>query len=324
MATRQKGTEKKIPHQEFRPLLFIPLALLACLLVLPSCKNTPPDYKIYQNMGDYMKDKLIDSGATARTDMPDIFASAAGYTVRLKGLIRLVFGSPKLQVYLRSYESDKIAVGSISQFEVPPGSDNYTDCAFVVRPVASIGAPVMHGDKRAPMAGSADEFSMDFYNYDNASIDVDKFFGSEGIAKLTEAMALVEKYQIPELDAKGKRDRGHLTAYLDPYKSSYRLELAAPETDNEIVRKAYFDNVLQAFEMYQDAYFAALDNTTQDNDGDIVQGRATAAAAFMTLFDVNDIAVKLGRLLFGKTDFPLYFSQGFWREGYYGSDNTTE
>ncbi len=325
MSTRQKGTEKKLPHQAIRPLLFIPLALLACLLVLPSCKkNTPPDYKIYQNMGNYMKAKLEAAGATVRKDMPDKFAPDVDYIKRLGPLLKLVFGSSKLQVYLQSYESDSIAVGSISQFEAPPRSDNYTDCAFLVRSVASIGAPVMHGDKRAPMSGSSDGFAMDFYNYDNASIDVDTFFGSAGIAKLTEAMALVEKYQVPELDEKGDRDRGHLTAYLDPYKSPYRLELAAPETDNETARKAYFDNVLQAFEMYQDAYFAALDNTTQDNDGDIVQGRATAAAAFMTLFDVNDIAVKLGRLLFGKTDFPLYFSQGFWREGFYGSDNTTE
>ena len=321
MTNRNEFSGKKF---QTRAIPLIPLVALACLLCLPSCKPSAPDYKIYQNMGNYMKGKLIAAGATVRTDMPAEFAPGVDYIKRLKGLIRLVFGSSKLQVYLQSYESDRIAVGSISQFEAPPGSDNYTDCAFVVRPVASIGAPVMHGDKRAPMAGSADEFSMDFYNYDNDSINVDKFFGDEQIAKLNQAMELVKQYQIPELDEKGERDRGHLTAYLDPYKSPYRLELAAPETDDETARKAYFDAVLQAFEMYQDAYFAALDNTTQDNDGDIVQGRATAAASFMTLFEVNDFAVKLGRLLFGKTDFPLYFSQGFWREGWYGSDNMTE
>ena len=316
MANRNEFSGKKLQP---RSLPLIPLVVLACMLLLPACKKTPPpDYKIYQNMGAYMKDKLVDAGATVRTDMPDKFKPGVPYKKDLKGLIRLVFGSSQLQVYLQSYESDKIAVGSISQFEAPPGSDNYTDCAFVVRPAASIAAPFMHGDKRAPMAGSSDELSMDFYNYDNDTINVDEFFGAAQIAKLNQGMALVAQYQ------KTGEDRGHYTTYLDPYKSPYRLELTAPETDNEPARKAYFDAVLQAYELYQDAYFAALANAEPDTATATIDARKTAAAAFINLVETEDTAVKLGKLLFGTTDLPLYFNDGFWREGVYGSDNMTE
>jgi len=292
------------------------LALAACLLVLPACKKTtPPDYKIYQNMGAYVKAKLIDASATLRTDMPDKFKNPeTQYIKTLKGIVRLVFGSKTLQVYLQSYASGKIAVGSISQFEVPPGSGTYTDCAFLVRPAATIGGPLMHGDKRAAMAGMADEFSMDFYNYDTATIDMDKFFSSEQIAKLNEGMALVKDYQITG------DDRGKYTAYLDPYKSAYRLELKAPKTTDESVRKAYFDAALQAFELYQDAYFAALANAAPDNDMTSIASRKAAFDTYFNLVKANDTALKLGNLLFGKDDIPLYFNQGFWREGFYGTN----
>jgi hypothetical protein len=316
MAHRTECSGKKLPTCS---ITLLPLALLACLLVLPSCKPPAPDYDLYENMGDYMQGKLVDAGATARTDMPALFAPGTEYVKRLRGLIRLVFGSSKLQVYLQSYESDRVAVGSISQFEAPPDSGQYTDCAFVVRPTAKIGAPIMHGDARAAMSGSDEEFSMDFYNYDAASIDVDEFFGEEQLEKINQAMALVARYQIPEPPA---GDRGGLTEYLNPYKSPYRLELAAPE-DNETAREAYVAAALEAFELYQDAYFAALDNATQDDDGAIVEGRATAAASFMTLFETEDIAVKIGRLLFGKKDFPEYFNKGFWRTGWYGYPEPT-
>ena len=318
MATKHESTGKNFRHLLPRPLTLVPLVMLACLLVLPSCKKTtPPDYKIYQNMGAYMKAKLIDAAATERTDMPDKFKPGKEYTKTLGLLLRLVFGSPNLQVYLQSYESDRIAVGSISQFEAPPGSDNYTDCAFVVRPAASIAAPFMHGDKRAPMAGSSDELSMDFYNYDNDTINVDEFFGAAQIAKLNQGLALVAQYQ------KSGDDRGKYTPYLDPYKSPYRLELAMPKNADEAARKAYFDAVLQAFELYQDAYFAALASAEPDTNTANIDSRKTAAATFINLVETKDTAVKLGKLLFGATDLPLYFNQGFWREGFYGTDNST-
>ena len=291
----------------------IPLVLMACLLVLPACQKAPSS-DIYQKMGDYMKAKLVDAGATQRVppDMPSIFDPKTEYTKTLKGLIRLVFGSNELEVYLQSYENPKIAVGSISQFEVPPKSGTYTDCAFVVRPSARIAAPFMHGDKRAPMAGSSDEFSMDFYNYDQDNIDVDKFFGAE-IDKLKKGKELVLDYQ-------KVKDRGKYTAYLDPYKfQEYRLELAAPKNADDAASKAYFDAVLQAFELYQDAYFAALAKAVPDNDTAIIDARKTAAEAFIKMVETEDTAVKLGKLLFGPTDLPLYFNEGFWREGFYGN-----
>jgi hypothetical protein len=319
MATRQNFLERKSAHSGISFPLFIPLALLACLLVLPSCTNTKPfDYKIYQNMGAFMKAKLIDAGATERTDMPDKFKPGVTYKKNLSLLLALIFGSPDLRVYLQSYESDRIAVSSISQFEAPPGSDNYTDCAFVVRPTAKIAAPFMHGDKRAPMAGSSDDLSMDFYTYDKdriADMDayVDNFFGAEK-AKLIAGMALVAQYQ------KILPDRGKYTPYLDPYKSKYRLELALPKNSDEAARKAYFDAVLQAFKLYQDAYFAALANAESTSDEATIDARATAAGAFIELIKAKDAAYSLGKMLFGEEDIPLYFEQGFWREGFYGAE----
>lgn len=317
MATWHHYTAVKLRHLLPRTATRILVILLACLFLLPSCKPSPPDYDLYEDMGDYMQAKLIAAGATVRTDMPGIFAPGTDYIKRLRGLVRLVFGSKTLQVYLQSYEGDTIAVGSISQFEVPPESGAYTDCAFVVRPTAKIGAPIMHGDARAAMSGTDEEFSMDFYTYDNDTVDLDTFFTADGLGWIADAMALVAQYQIPELDEKGERDRGRLTAYLDPYKSPYRLELAAPE-DDEAAREAYVEAALAAFKLYQDAYFDGLANAVQDDDGGTVQQRATTTAAFMDLFEAEDVAVMIGRLLFGKDDFPLYFNEGFWREGYFG------
>jgi|GEM_PF-343597 len=296
----------------FAPWPFIFFALIACML-LPSCKPAAPDYDLYENMGAYMKDKLVASGATVRTNMPAKFAPGVTYIKEL-GLLSLIFGSPQLQVYLQSYESARIAVGSISQFEAPPGSGSYTDCAFVVRPAANIAGPIMHGDARAAMAGSGEKFAMDFYTYDSDTISLNEFFGPGQIAKINQAMDLVAKYQIPAPPA---GDRGNLTKYLNDYKSAYRLELAAPK-DNETARKAYADAALQAFKLYQDAYFEALAAVKADTDSAVVQGRKDATDAFINLFEANDTAVSLGRLLFGAEDFPLYFNEGFWREGYYG------
>jgi hypothetical protein len=294
------------------PFRLFPFVLLA-LLLLPSCKAAPPDYDLYENMGAYMKGKLVASGATVRTDMPAKFAPGVPYIKNL-GLLSLIFGSSELQVYLQSYESSRIAVGSISQFEAPPGSGNYTDCAFVLRSSANLGAPIMHGDARADMAGSGEKFSMDFYNYDSDTISLDEFFSPAQVAKLNQAMELVEQYQIPGPPA---GNRGSLTKYLDPYKSSYRLDLAAPKND-ETARKAYAEAALQAFKLYQDAYFEALAAAEADTETATVQGRVKATDAFINLFEANDTAVSLGRLLFGAEDFPLYFNKGFWREGYYG------
>jgi hypothetical protein len=244
--------------------------------------------------------------------MPALFAPGTEYIKRLRGLVRLVFGSSKLQVYLQSYESDRIAVGSISQFEVPPESGNYTDCAFVVRPTAKIGAPIMHGDARAAMSGSDEEFSMDFYNVNMAEIDVDTFFGDQ-IDKLTQGLALVAQYQ------RTGEDRGKYTRHLDPYKSDYRIEIEIPDTDVEAELQAYHDSALAAFKLFADAYLTALARLEPEDDADLISGTKAGTDVFINTLLEEDTAAKLGLLLFKEeAAFSHYFNEGFWRAGYYG------
>jgi hypothetical protein len=302
----------KAPAQP-RPFRLFPTVLLA-LLLLPSCMPAAPDYDLYENMGAYMKGKLVASGATARADMPAKFAPGVTYIKEL-GLLSFLFGSSQLQVYLQSYESDRVAVGSISQFEAPPASGSYTDCAFVLRPAANIAGPIMHGDARADMAGSGEKFAMDFYTYDKNITSLTTFFGAAQIAKLNQAMELVKQYQIADPP---EGTRGNVTKYLNDYKSPYRLELAAPK-NSETARKAYADACLAAFQLYQDAYFEALAAVQADTDAAAIQSRKDATDDFIDLFKANDVAVSLGRLMFGTEDFPLYFNDGFWREGHYGA-----
>ena len=288
----------------------ISIMLPLCSLLLFACGQPADDFGLYKNMKEYAQQKYEESGATQRADMPQKFAPGEEYIANLKGLIALVFGSRQLEVHLLSYESPSIAVASISQFEVPPDSENFTDCAFVVRPAADIRAPYLHGDALKGMAGMSTSFSMDFYNVDNASIDVDTFFGDQ-IAKLEEGLALVEQYQ------RTGEDRGKYTPHLAPFKSKYRIEIEEPDTDDDAVRAAYADAALQAYKLFMDAYFASLARLQPEDDAALIQGVKEGTDAFIDLLYEEDTAAKLGKMLFGD-DFDDYFLNGFWRDGYYG------
>lgn len=292
------------------PVRAISVFLLLCFLLLSACGPSADDFGLYQNMKEYAQQKYEESGATQRTDMPAKFAPGVEYIADLKGLVALVFGSLRLEVHLLSYESPSIAVASISQFEVPPDSENFTDCAFVVRPAANIRAPYLHGDALKGMAGMDTSFSMDFYNVDNASIDVDTFFGDQ-IAKLEEGLALVEQYQ------RTGEDRGKYTPHLDPFKSKYRIEIEEPDTDDDTVREAYADAALAAYELFMDAYFTSLSRLQPEDDAILMQGVKDSTDAFINLLYEEDTAASLGKMLFG-TDFDDYFLNGFWHDGYYG------
>lgn len=285
------------------------LFLSLFFLSLSACTQPAEDYDLYGNMKSYAQEKFLASGATLRQDMPEAFTQ--DYIANLSGLIRLVFGASQLQVHLTSYESSAMAVASISQFEVPPASGNFTDCAFVVRPAANMRAPFLHGDALKGMAGMSTSFSMDFYNVDNASIDVDTFFGDQ-IAKLQEGLALVEQYQ------RTGEDRGKYTKHLVPYKSKYRIEIEQPDTKDETELKAYADSALAAYKIFMDAYFTSLERLQPENNATLIQGVKDGTATFITILYENDTAVKLGKMLLDD-DFDDYFLKGFWREGYYGS-----
>lgn len=288
---------------------FIMMMPLLLLIFAASCAPEPEDYDLYKNMKAYAEEKFLASGAAARTDMPAEFTK--DYIAKLTGLVRLVFGEKELQVHLTSYDSSAMAVASISQFEAPPASGNFTDCAFVVRPAANLRAPFLHGDALKGMAGMSTSFSMDFYNVDNASIDVDTFFGDQ-IAKLEEGLALVEKYQ------RTGEDRGKYTKHLVPYKSKYRIEIEEPDTKDAAELKAYADAALAAYKIFFDAYFISLERLQPEDNATLIQGVKDGTETFINILYEEDTAVKLGKMLLGD-DLDDYFLRGFWRAGYYGA-----
>jgi hypothetical protein len=303
-------TQKTSPSTPHRPekslMLVVPILLL--LLCSACTKSTPPDYDLSENMAAYMQQNLTESSATARTDMPEEFTEP--YVANLKGLMRLVFGNPELQIYLNSYESEKMAVTSISQFEVPPDSGNFLNCAFVMRPAANIRAPLMHGDAGIAMAGMGDSLSMDFYNVANDEMDVDVFFGDQ-IAKIEEGLSIVEQYQ------RTGEDRGEYTRHLDPFKSNYRIEIEAPDSDDEAERKTYFDAALAAYKLFIDAYFTSLERIAPENDQALIESVKAGTETFIKTLKDNDFTFQMGGMIFGN-DFEDYYTRGFWREGYYG------
>jgi hypothetical protein len=288
------------------------VAVLTVAILLNSC-ITPPeeDYNLYEDMRVYLQDKLNEmEGIAERADIAQYYDN---YVLRLSFIPRLVFGSKQLEVHMYSYESDAMAVASISQFEVPPDSENFTDVAFTVRPKANRRAPFMHGDALKGMAGMDTSFSLDFWNVDKDSIDWEEFFGDQ-IAKLDEGHALVEPYQ------RTGEDRGKYTQHLIPYKwEDYRIEIEEPDTKDENERKAYYDAALAAFKLYTDAYLISLARLDAEADEALINGTREGTEEVIEVLLAEDSAVQLGRLLFGDEDeLEKYFLDAFWRAGYYG------
>ena len=186
------GTQTKPLYRVFRFQAGIIALILSCALVFNSCAPPLPDFNIYANLRAYMEQKLSDHGAVVRQDFPSLFSNE--YIIDLNALFALVFGDKQLEVHLASYESSMLAVASMSQFEVPPDSGNFTDFAFTIRPSANVRAPFLHGDALKGNAGTDSSFAMDFYNINQDSIDWEDFFGDQ-IQKLNDGLALVAPYQ---------------------------------------------------------------------------------------------------------------------------------
>ena len=285
---------------------------LAMTFVCSGCTKPPEeDYNLYEDMRVYLQEKLNEMEGSA--ERQDIAQDYDNYILKLSLIPRLVFGSKQLEIHMYSYESDKMAVASISQFEVPPDLENFTDVAFTVRPKANIRAPFMHGDALKGMAGMDTSFSMDFWNVDKDSIDWEEFFGDQ-IAKLDEGHDLVAPYQ------RTGEDRGKYTKHLIPYKwEDYRIEIEEPDTTDENERKAYADAALAAFKLYTDAYLTSLARLEAENDQDLIDGNQEGLAALMEIALAEDPAAKLGLLLFGdQAEFEKYFLDAFWRAEYFG------
>jgi hypothetical protein len=292
--------------------VFSAVLAVTVTLVFTGCTKPPEeDYNLYEDMRVYLQEKLNEmEGITVREDIAQYYED---YILKLSLIPRLVFGSKQLEVHMYSYESDAMAVASISQFEVPPDSENFTDVAFTIRPKANLRAPFMHGDALKGMAGMDTSFSLDFWNVNQDSIDWEAFFGDQ-IQKLDQGHALVAPYQ------RTGEDRGKYTQHLVPYKwEEYRIEIEEPDTDNEDERKAYYDAALAAFKLYTDAYLISLARLEAEDDAALIDGTTEGTDEVIQVLLDEDAAAQLGRLLFGNEDeFEKYFLDAFWRAGYYG------
>jgi len=278
-------------------------------LFLSSCTTpTPEEGQFLYEMGQNLIEKFQEMpGISQRIDIANYFNN---YIINL-GLISFAFGGePQLQVYVFPYNSDHMATASFSQFEAPPSSSTFWDCAFVVRPNANLRAPYFSGDAANPIGGMNASFEMDFYNVNNGSIDIDTFFGDQ-ITKINQALELVKDFQ------RTGKDRGKYTRHLDPYKSNYRIEIELPYSAVEAERKTYLNAAHGAFTLFLDAYLISLARLEPENDDSLIQGTKDGTDEFIQILLDYDYAVLLGRMMFGN-DFEKYFTDAMWRDGYYG------
>jgi len=257
------------------------------------------DFGVFTSLRGQIIQHLDDCHATQRP----ITREFSDFTLSLAFPFSKVFGNSVVGIPLQSYESDKIAVATISQFEVPPKSGYYRDVTLNIRPRYELKAPVLHMDFMKPSPGVPGLCSIDFFTVDKENISLETFFGKE-LGKIQEALSLVETYQRTVEEGRGK-----ITRYLDSYKSPYRIELKEPATDDENVRRQYYQTVEKAMGLVLPAYFAALGNAEPD-PGFAERHREKMQGMVQALWD-NDVAVSLGRKIF-KEHFKKYWLDGFW------------
>jgi hypothetical protein len=225
------------------------------------------------------------------------------FTLTLSLPFNKVFGSDVIAIPLKSFQSDKMGVATISQFEVPPKSSYYRDFTLHIRPQYGLRAPVFHIDLMKPSPGTPGLCSMDFFNPDPENISVNEFFGEE-LENVQKALALVEKYQRSIEEGRGK-----ITKYLDPHKSEYRFELMEPKTEDEAIRKEYYLTAEKAVNLTLPAYLKSLDKLETDTGYAKVHEEKTKE--LVKLFYENDMAIGLGKMIF-KDQFKKYWLEGFW------------
>jgi hypothetical protein len=144
---------------------------------------------------------------------------------------------------------------------------------------------------------------MDFFDVDPENINLEAFFGQE-LADIKKAMELVEKYQRTV-----EQGRGKITAYLNPYKTKYRMELQEPVTADEETRKAYYETVGEAFKLSLKAYLKSL-YRLQPDPSYAKQHEERTRAFVQALYD-KDFAVSMGKKIF-KDKLKKYWIDGVW------------
>ncbi len=224
------------------------------------------------------------------------------FTLNLSFPFNKLFGSSIIAVPLKSFANDKMSL-AISQFQVPAGSSYCRDFTLHIRPQYGIKAPVFHIDFMKPSLGTPGLCSMDFFNPDPDAISVRDFLG-DGLPAVQKALALVEPYQRTKEEGRGK-----ITAYLDPYKSEFRLELMEPKNGDEALRKQYYATVAEAVKMILPVYLSRLN--ALEVDASYAAAHEQKVKDLVLLFYKNDFAVRMGKSVF-KEHFKKYWLDGFW------------
>jgi len=283
-------------------IIGIVLLLLIIAIGIFIATFQPPEYSdfgVYTNLRNYTTDLLKKYGANERP----ITQEFSELTLQLSFPFNKLFGSDVIAVPIKSFQNEKMGVATISQFQVPPGSDYYRDFTLHIRPEYGLKAPIFHIDFMKPSPGTPGLCSMDFFNPDTENISVDEFFGTE-IESVKEALSLIERYQRSVEEGRGK-----ITAYLDPYKSEYRFELMEPPTDSEKIREEYYTTVEKAVKLVLAAYLKSLHRAAMDPG--YAQAHEDKTKDLVILFYKNDFAIALGKRVF-QEHFEKYWLDGFW------------
>ena len=263
---------------------------------------SPDDFGTMRQMRDHLVKSLEAPGLTVRP-VSDHFTS---YRLGLNPLFALMFRSGELDLFMRSWESQRLAAASVSQFEIGTGSGRYFDFTFMLRAKPEWAAPVFHGDALMALPGVTGALYMDFYD-PAGTIDLAAFFGPRA-DRLKAARARVDAWW-------NRGNFGKLTPHLDPWKSSWRVELHEPKNATPEQRKAYFAAAMEIYPTYLAVYLESLAALTGTLDAVATEKNRQGIRNFVRTLYEKDVAVAMGRMLFPAADFDAYLLDGFWGTG---------
>ncbi len=275
----------------------IALIVIAVVFIMTFEPEKLSDYGEFDKLRSQMLGLLQEHNAAERP----ITKEFATFSLDLAFPFNKLFGCNLLGIPLKAYSNDTLATATISQFEIPAGSDYYRDFTLNIRPRYGVKAPILHIDFMKPAPGTSGLCIMDFFNVDKENIPYETFFGSD-IDTIKKALAMVEKYQRVE-------GRGEITKYLDPFKSPYRFELTEPKAENDAEREAYYHTVAEAIRMILPVYMKKAHSAEVDPTY-AARHKEKSKELILGIYQ-NDFAVNMGKKIF-KDSFKKYWRDGFW------------
>ena len=171
-------------------IVLLIIIIVAGIFIVTYQPKQYSDFDVYATLRSFTVSVMQEYKATERP----ITKEFKDFSMELAFPYSKLFGDSSMGIPLLSFESDRIAAATISQFEVPPKSGYCRDFTFNLRPRYEFKAPIFHIDFMKPSPGVPGLCTMDFFDVDTQNINLEAFFGKE-IESVQKAMALVEKYQ---------------------------------------------------------------------------------------------------------------------------------